>query len=85
MFNVSITVTWFLLIVGLFIEILASFLGVMGLQTIFGGNIYLMMLIGIGIESAKVLIPIWLTIQHQISKIRKVLLWSAVVLSLIHI
>ena len=39
-----------------------------------------MMLIGIGIESAKVLIPIWLTIQHQISKIRKVLLWSAVVI-----
>ena len=39
-----------------------------------------MMLIGIGIESAKILIPIWLTIQHQISKIRKVLLWSAVII-----
>ena len=52
MFNISITVTWFLLFIGLFIEILASFLGVMGLQTIFGGNVYLMMLIGVGIESA---------------------------------
>jgi len=80
MFNVSISVTWFLLIVGLFVEILASFLGVMGLQTIFGGSVILMTLIGIGIESAKVLIPIWLTIQHRISKLRKVLLWSAVVI-----
>ena len=80
MFHISVAVTWFLLLVGLFIEILASFLGVMGLQTIFGGSVMLMMLIGIGIESAKVLIPIWLTIQHNISKIRKILLWSAVIL-----
>ena len=80
MFNISIAVTWFLLFVGLFIEILASFLGVIGLQTIFGGSVLIMMLIGIGIESAKILIPIWLTIQHQISKIRKVLLWSAVII-----
>ena len=80
MFNISIAVTWFLLFVGLFIEILASFLGVIGLQTIFGGSVLIMMLIGIGIESAKILIPIWLTIQHQISKIRKVLLWTAVII-----
>ena len=80
MFNISIAVTWFLLFVGLFIEILASFLGVIGLQTIFVGSVLIMMLIGIGIESAKILIPIWLTIQHQISKIRKVLLWSAVII-----
>jgi len=83
MFNVSIAVTWILLFVGLFMEILASFLGVMGLQTIFGGSLLLMIMIGIGIESAKILIPIWLTIQHQISKIRKVLLWTAVAILMV--
>jgi len=83
MFNVSIAVTWILLFVGLFIEILASFLGVMGLQTIFGGSLLITIMIGIGIESAKILIPIWLTIQHQISKIRKVLLWTAVAILMV--
>jgi len=84
MLNSAILVTFVLLFVGLFIEVLASVLAVLGMQTIFGGNLILITLLGIGIETAKIMVPIWLTIQTKVSYIRKVVLWTAVVI-LMHI
>tara|TARA_B100000287_G_scaffold221983_1_gene209413 strand:+ start:7405 stop:8316 length:912 start_codon:yes stop_codon:yes gene_type:complete len=84
MLNSAILVTFILLFVGLFIEVLASVLAVLGMQTIFGGNLVLITLLGIGIETAKIMVPIWLTIQTKVSTIRKVVLWTAVVI-LMHI
>lgn len=84
MLNSAILVTFILLFVGLFIEVLASVLAVLGMQTIFGGNLVLITLLGIGIETAKIMVPIWLTIQTKVSNIRKVVLWTAVVI-LMHI
>jgi len=84
MLNSAILITFVLLFVGLFIEVLASVLAVLGMQTIFGGNLILITLLGIGIETAKIMVPIWLTIQTKVSYIRKVVLWTAVVI-LMHI
>ena len=76
----SVIVTYLILFIGLFVEIIASYLGVVGMQSVFSGNIYVVTLIGIGLESTKVALPIFLTIQHNISQQRKILLWGGVLI-----
>jgi len=78
----SVIVTYLILFIGLFVEIIASYLGVVGMQSVFSGNIYVVTLIGIGLESTKVALPIFLTIQHNISQQRKILLWGGVLISM---
>ena len=50
------------------------------MQSVFSGNIYVVTLIGIGLESTKVALPIFLTIQHNISQQRKIILWGGVLI-----
>ena len=76
----SVIVTYLILFIGLFVEIIASYLGVVGMQSVFSGNIYVVTLIGIGLESTKVALPIFLTIQHNISQQRKIILWGGVLI-----
>ncbi len=74
----SVLITYLILFIGLFVEIIASYLGVVGMMSVFSGNVYVITLIGIGLESTKVALPIFLTIQHNISQTRKIILWSGV-------
>ena len=48
-------------------------------MSVFSGNIYVITLIGIGLEATKIALPIFLTVQHSISQFRKTVLWSGVV------
>ena len=74
----SVLITYLILFIGLFVEIIASYLGVVGMMSVFSGNVYVITLIGIGLESTKVALPIFLTIQYNISQTRKIILWSGV-------
>ena len=75
----SVLITYLILFIGLFVEIIASYLGVVGMMSVFSGNIYVITLIGIGLEATKIALPIFLTVQHSISQFRKTVLWSGVV------
>ena len=74
----SVLITYLILFIGLFVEIIASYLGVVGMQSVFAGNIWVVTLIGVGLETTKVSLPIFLTIQNQITFTRKTVLWCGV-------